>query len=300
MNSALLDTVETYVIAHADPDGVASTPIPGLVTIHAKRPSGLVYAINQPLVCLVLQGEKHVTFGQDSVHLRPGDSMLITADIPTVSQITEARADKPYLSLVMNLDLTVIAELMVEMKDSAPTGGSPVHAAATDDEVATTALRLMRLLDRPEAVPILHGPLARELHYWLLSGVHGNAIRRLGWPDGHARRIARAVTLIRDEFARSIPVKRLADVAGMSPSSFHEHFRAATSLTPLQFQKQLRLIEARRLMVTEGESASNAAFDVGYESVSQFTREYGRMFGAPPVRDAANLRAMASETVATV
>jgi AraC-like DNA-binding protein len=132
---------------------------------------------------------------------------------------------------------------------------------------------------------VLQAQLVRELHYWLLAGRHGSAIRRLGLPEGQVRRVARAVALLRAEYARRLPVEHLAAVAGMSPSSFHEHFRAVTSLTPLQFQKQLRLIEARRLMMAEGANSSHAAYSVGYESVQQFTREYGRMFGLPPVRD---------------
>jgi AraC-like DNA-binding protein len=130
----------------------------------------------------------------------------------------------------------------------------------------------------------------RELHYWLLSGRHGAAIRRLGWPAGQTRRVARAVAVLRAEFTRPLSVDHLAATAGMSRSSFHHHFRAVTSLSPLQFQKQLRLIEARRLMMSEGVSASSAAFAVGYESVSQFTREYGRMFGLPPVKDTAAVK----------
>jgi AraC-like DNA-binding protein len=161
----------------------------------------------------------------------------------------------------------------------------PVQGAPTDAEVADAALRLMRLLDRPASVPVLQAQLVREMHYWLLAGRHGTAIRRLGWPDSHVQRVARAVAVLRAEFARALPVEHLATIAGMSPSSFFQHFRAVTSLSPRQFQKQLRLIEARRLMLVEGASASTAAFAVGYESVQQFTREYGRMFGLPPVRD---------------
>ena len=150
--------------------------------------------------------------------------------------------------------------------------------------------RLMRLLDRPAPEPVLHALRMRELHYWLLAGRHGAAIRRLGWPEGHAQCVARAVAVLRTEFTRPLPVERLASVAGMSVSSFHRHFLAVTSLSPLQFQKQLRLIEARRLMMSEGASASRAAFSVGYESVPQFTREYGRMFGLPPARDTEAVR----------
>ncbi len=216
--------------------------------------------------------------------------MLITADVPTVSQITRASTSEPYFSLVLDLDLTVIAELAVEMNLGPMAQGSPVRVEPTDSEVADSALRLMRLIERPSALPVLHAQLVREMHYWLLVGRHGPAIRQLGWPESHAQRVARAVALLRAEFAQPLPVERLAAAANMSPSSFYQHFRAATSLSPLQFQKQLRLIEARRLMTSEGVSASSAAFAVGYESVQQFTREYRRMFGLPPGKDVEAVR----------
>ena len=140
---------------------------------------------------------------------------------------------------------------------------------------------------------MLQPAISRELHYWLLAGRHGRAVRGLTCPGGAARRIARAVAVLRGEFDRPIRVDRLAAEAGMSPSSFHHHFRAVTSLSPMQFQKQLRLIEARRRIVGDGITASRAALEVGYESVTQFTREYGRMFGIPPMRDASESRAHA-------
>jgi AraC-like DNA-binding protein len=284
--TALLDAVRRYAEAHADRTGLAQTPIPGLTTVRATAPSGLDHAISRPLLCLVLQGSKHVTMGTQGFPFAAGDSLLITADVPTVSQITRASVAAPYLSLVLELDLAVVADLTVQMSASLPAADhSPVRVDPTEAEVADAALRLMRLLDRPASVPVLHAQLVRELHYWLLAGRHGAAIRRLGWPDGHAQRVARAVAVLRAEFTHPLPVERLAAVAGMSPSSFHRHFRAVTSLSPLQFQKQLRLIEARRLMLSEGVAASSAAFAVGYESVPQFSREYRRMFGLPPVQD---------------
>lgn len=290
MTDALLQAVRHYVDTHADASGLAQTPIPGLTTIRSTEPSGLLYAISQPLVCLVLQGSKQVAMGTRTVSLEPGDSLLITADVPTVSQIVRASTEAPYLSLVMDLDPKLIAELALAMEAAAPADGPAVRAEPTDSEVAAGALRLMRLLDRPDAVPILHAPLIRELHYWLLAGRHGPAIRKLGWQEGHAQRVGRAVAVLRTDFARPLPVERLAAIADMSPSSFHQHFRAVTSLSPRQFQKQLRLIEARRLMMGEGSTASAAAFSVGYESVSQFTREYARMFGLPPGRDSRPIR----------
>lgn len=199
----------------------------------------------------------------------------------------------PYLALVLELDLAILAELAVRMANETEQDRQPVRLERTDDDVAGVALRLMRLLDRPDAVPILHASLVRELHYWLLAGRHGATLRQLGVQDGRSRRLTRAVAMLRAGYAESMPVARLAAAAGMSLSSFHQHFKDATSLSPLQFQKQLRLIEARRLLISEGASASSAAFAVGYESVPQFTRDYGKLFGQPPVRDAKAVRGRA-------
>lgn len=285
MTDTLLDTVRRYAETYSDPAGVARTPIPGLTTVRFTSPSGLDYAISRPLVALVVQGAKRVRMGSETIALGSGDSLLITADVPTVSQITKASIGEPYLSLILDLDPALIADLALEMKLASVADGAAVRSEPTDGEVSDAALRLMHLLERPASIPVLNAQLLREMHYWLLAGRHGPAIRRLGWPDGHMQRVARAVAVLRAEFTQPLPVERLAAVAGMSPSSFHQHFRKATSLSPLQFQKQLRLIEARRLMLSEGFSASNAAFSVGYESVQQFTREYGRMFGLSPVRE---------------
>jgi AraC-like DNA-binding protein len=285
MTETLLDAVSRYARAHAGPTGIARTPIPGLAIFRATEPSDIQHAIYRPLVCLMLQGAKHVTFGRQAFTFGAGDTLLVTADVPTVSRIVRASPAEPYFSLILELDPAVVADLAVEMK-AVPLGpGGPAHVEPTDAEVADAARRLLRLLDRPASIPVLQAQHVRELHYWLMAGRHGPAIRRLGWPDSHAQRVARAVALLRTEFAQPLPVERLAAEAGMSPSSFHQHFRAVTSLSPLQFQKQLRLIEARRLMLANGTSASTAAFTVGYESTSQFTREYRRMFGLPPARE---------------
>ena len=289
--TALLEAVRRHVRAGGEAQGPSPTAIPGLQTVCATAPSGLLHAISRPMVCLVVQGAKHVSMGAQGFSFAAGDSLLITADVPIVSQITKASPAAPYLSLVLELDPAVIEELSAQMRPDPAGDHAAVRVDPTDAEVEEAALRLMRLLDRPASLPVLQAQMVREMHYWLLAGRHGSAIRRLGWSDGHAQKVAKAVNLLRTEFARSIPVERLAAMAGMSLSAFHHHFRAATSLSPLQFQKQLRLIEARRLMVSEGVSAANAAFAVGYESVPQFTREYGRMFGLSPVRDIKALRA---------
>lgn len=289
----LLTAISRYADAHADSNGVAATPIAGLSAIRATAPSDLAYAISRPLVALVVQGNKHVTMGTTGFAFSAGESLMITADVPTVSQITRASIAAPYYSLVLELDTAIVAELVAEMKPDPVQDHAQVRVDPTDAEVADAALRLIRLLDRPASIPMLKAQLLREMHYWLLAGKHGAAIRHLGWPDGHVQRVARAVAILRSEYARPLPVERLASAAGMSQSAFHQHFRAVTSLSPLQFQKHLRLLEARRLMLSEGRNASNAAFDVGYESISQFNREYSRMFGQPPIRDVRSARSRA-------
>lgn len=285
MIELLLDRARRYAEAHADRTGIAVTPVDGLVILRETAPTMLQYAVSKPLVALVLQGGKRVTMGDRTLDFGAGDSLLITTDVPTVSQITGASRALPYYSLVFELDPGVIADLANEIGAVPFDPDHPVHVDPIEAEVADTALRLLRLLDRPATLAVLGPQLVRELHYWLLSGRHGGAIRALGVTDSHAQRIARAVTLLRDRYVESVPINVLAEAAGMSLSAFHVHFRSITSLTPLQFQKQLRLIEARRRMSANGEAISDTAYAVGYESVPQFTREYGRMFGQPPARD---------------
>ncbi len=291
MDDTLLDRARRYAESCADRDGVARTPIPGLTILRETSPTLLHYAVSRPLVALVQQGRKRVSMGDSAFDFGAGESLLITADVPTVSQITQASAGKPYISVVIDLDPAVIAGLVVEMGSAPFAAGTPVRIEATEREVADAALRLLRLLDRPASRPVLEAQLIRELHFWLLSGRHGGAIRSLGVADSHAQRIARAVAVIRDGFAGTLRLEQLAEAAGMSVSSFHQHFRSFTSLTPLQFQKQLRLIEARRSMLTDGAGIGSAAHAVGYESVPQFTRDYARMFGLPPARDVRKIKA---------
>ncbi|WP_210255309.1 AraC family transcriptional regulator [Ancylobacter pratisalsi] len=282
---ALLDNVRRHADAHADRFGAAQTPIPGLTLIRATAPSPLQVMVYRPLVAMILQGRKRVTIAGDTIEFGPGESLLVSADVPTVSQIVQASPAHPYYSLVLELDPAILRDLSMEMAGVSADSAGAAQVAPTDADVADAAARLMRLVERPTALPVLRDPSLREMHYWLLAGRHGAAIRALGITDSHAQRIARAVAVIRRDFAEPLRVEELAEVSGMSLSSFHQHFRAITTLSPLQFQKQLRLIEARRMMLAEGADIRSAAWAVGYESVPQFTREYGRLFGTPPARD---------------
>ena len=297
MNEALRRAVWHYADAHAEPDGFTPTPIKGFGLMRAYTPTPITKAIFRPLVCLILQGSKQVLAGPDTYDFNAGQSAIIGADIPVMGRITRASRAEPYLALAVDLDLAMLLDLQAQIGGPVGPGPGPATASVvvddTDAAVADCALRLMRLLERPDAIPVLHGSILREVHYWLLTGRHAPVIRGLARPGSHAQHVAKAVAVLRAEFDRPLPVERLAAVAGMSPSSFHQHFRAVTSLSPIQFQKQLRLIEARRRMLSDGLPASRAAFEVGYESISQFTREYGRMFGQPPGRDMSGSRAAA-------
>ncbi len=289
---ALGQAARRYADAHADAEGMVVTPLPDLRMMRVHAPTGVTHALYEPLVCMVLQGAKQVIACGGLHAFAAGQSLIVGVDTPVLGRVTRASRDEPYLALALGLDMGVMREVMGQAPAAAARGDA-LMVEDTGEAVADCALRLVRLLDRPGAVPVLRPAIVREMHYWLLAGRHGAAIRRLALADGHAGRVARAVAILRAEFARPIPVERLAAAAGMSPSSFHQHFKAVTSLSPLQFQKRLRLLEARRLMLADGLAAGRAAFAVGYESVPQFTRDYGRVFGAPPGRDVAGSRAAA-------
>lgn len=284
MTVSLLTLCRRYADAHADPSGAAATSVPGLTVIRALHAGELQIQVNKPLIAILLQGRKRVSSGAESHEYGPGEALVIAADAPTVSQITQASPAAPYYALVLEFDPGILRDLMAGMS-LAKSQAKPVRVEPVDERVADAAFRLVRLLDQPEALTALAGGLLRELHYWLLAGCHGDAIRRIGVVDSHAERIGRAVAVLRRDYMRTIRIGQLAAVAGMSEPAFHHHFREVTTLSPLQFQKQLRLIEARRMMLAHGSRISQAAHAVGYQSIPQFTREYGRLFGAPPRRD---------------
>ena len=297
MAEALRQAVRRHADAHAGQGDLVLLPIPGIGILHIEEPSAITHSLYKPVLCLVLGGAKQVSVGGATYAFAAGHSAIISADVPVEGRVVRASRADPYLALAIELEMEVIREVTATM---APVAAQEVPAARrepavfldeTDEAVLDCALRLLRLAERPEAVPVLRPAIVRELHYWLLAGRHGAALRRLARRDGHAERISRAVSLLRAEFRNAVPVQRLAILAGMSPSSFHQHFKTVTTLSPRQFHKRLRLLEARRLMLDEGLASTSAAFAVGYESVSQFTRDYGRLFGAPPRRDVEAKRA---------
>lgn len=295
----LMRAIEAYASHHADQNGLAVAPVPGLRMKVVANPTSRFDAVYRPLVCLILQGAKQLVVGQEERLARAGQTLIVSADVPVAARIVEASPDKPYIAVALDLNVTLLRELAVRLKE-APLKVLP-HAPtlfAVDTEAAALdcAARLIQLIERPDAVPLLRPGIMRELHYWLLSGPHSAALRTLANPHGYAYRLTPAISILQAEYRSRLTVERLAAAAAMSTSSFHKHFKQITSLTPGQYQKHLRLIEARRLMVESGLSAISASFEVGYESVSQFTRDYRRMFQSSPKRDSLRRRVGAGDT----
>jgi AraC-like DNA-binding protein len=280
MSEKLKQTILRYTGKHDRAEGVTVTPVDGLYLVKHSSPSELEHTLARPLVCLVLQGCKRVCAGRGELSYAAGGTMIVTSHVPEASRISKATLAVPYLAIALDLDPTVLTDLIISAQEVRSSKAAP----ETGEELRDAFRRLVLLLDRPEPLAMLKDGLIREIHYWLLLGRQGAAIRNLGLPDSHAQRIARAVGILRADHAQPVQIERLAAAAGMSRSAFHQHFRAITLRSPLQFQKQLRLIEARRLIL-KGKTLSQVAFKVGYVSASQFSREYTRMYGQPPSVD---------------
>ena len=259
-------------------------PMPGLLLLGQDAPSSFEAYLYEPVVCLILQGRKEVSLGEQTLSFGPGECLLVSHDLPVSSRITKG----PYLALVFEVDVATIRKLYDEAVDL-PRDGEQVRAAEThraDPGLLDAVRRYLALADSPADAKVL-GPLtAKEIHYRLLTAPFGGMLRSLIRHDSHASAIARAIGYIRRDIRSPIVIPDLARQVGMSVSSFHGHFKTITATTPLQYQKELRVLEARRLL-RSGASVTSAAYDVGYESPSQFSREYARKFGVPPSEDMA-------------
>jgi AraC-like DNA-binding protein len=289
----LRQAVRAYASRNGNCDGVAVSPVPGLMMKYIETHGSELHSISRALICIVLQGSKRITVGREEQTVCAGESFIIGPGMPVVSYALHASVHEPYIAVAIELEISILRQLAAQLAKVDQDSQLRTRARLGEDTQAAImdcALRLTQLIDSPEAIPILRPGITQELHYWLLRGRHGDSLRSLVNPSGCASRIATAVAVLRTEFRTRVPVERLAAMTGMSLSAFHKHFKHMISMTPGQYQKHLRLIEARRLMLEEGSSASRAAFDVGYESVSQFTREYRRLFHAPPKRDTVRSR----------
>jgi AraC-like DNA-binding protein len=272
---------------------VVETAVPGLGLSRASAPTGLIPVVYETSLCLVAQGSKEVLCGGESLRYDATHSLLVSVDLPASTRVVEASAARPCLAVRVGLDPAVVGELLAEGV-SGPPPGPPARALAVTP--AGPALldavgRLVALLDSPRDVAPLAPLVLREITYRLLAGPQGTRLRQIALAGAPAQRIAGAIRWLREHFAGPLRVEDLARRVRMSPSAFHAHFKAVTALSPLQYQKRLRLQEARRLLLGQGFDAASAAFRVGYESASQFNREYRRLFGVPPGRDAAAFKA---------
>lgn len=294
MPSPLARAVDRYTALHTGDGSFYETAIEALAFVRFEAPMPPEHAVYRASLCVVVQGTKEAVVGETVLTYGPGDCLVLALDLPLVAHVMEATPERPYLALVVALDPSLLVEVAQQagIRASAPAQPAlgafvgPLPAAASD-----ALLRLVRLLDTPAAIPALVEPILRELYFWMLSGPDGPALARAALPGTAARRVAGAIRQMKDAFPGPVRVEALAQAAGMSASAFHAHFKAVTALAPLQYYKRLRLLEARRLLAAGAETARDVAFRVGYESPSQFSREYARTFGAPPARDAALLAA---------
>lgn len=274
-------------------DGLHATPIPRVTLIRSTLPTEPIHAVYKPALCIIAQGRKQVMSGQ-TVHVYdPAKYLVVTVDMPIVGQVLQASADAPYLCFMLDLDPAAIGALMLETQmtqaDSAAPGPGLSLTSVTPPVIDAT-VRLLRLLATPSDIPVL-APLAeREILYRLLVGDQTSRLRQIAFAESKLQQVNRAIGWIQKNFRKPFSIEAVTAEARMSSSALHEHFKAVTSMSPLQYQKQLRLQEARRLILLQSLDAAMAGHSVGYDSPSQFSREYKRLFGAPPARDIARLR----------
>lgn len=264
----------------------------GLTLMVAGQPSDPIHSVYRASFCGVLQGAKVSFLGERAFRYDEGKCLIASMDLPVTAQIVEASRDRPYMAFSLAIDPAMIADLVLDQDQTASAGGLlPTMAIGTlDHELLDPLARLFALLDNPRDLDVLAPLIRREIVWRLLNGPHGAMLRQIGLADSRMARIACVVAWIREHFDQPLRVPDLAGRAGMSLASFHRHFRAATAMTPVQYQKQIRLQAARRLLLAEGVEVAAVGYAIGYESPSQFSRDYRRLFGEPPGRDAAVMR----------
>ncbi|HEX2636858.1 MAG TPA: AraC family transcriptional regulator [Gemmatimonadales bacterium] len=280
-------------IARALPEDGGIEPLPGLHLFRSSTPTEPLHGVSQTAFCVIAQGSKEVLLGDSRYRYDPAHYLLATVEMPIVAQVIEASAERPYLSFRLDLDPALVGSVMVEAGHLSSRNPGDVRAmdvSPLDANLLDAVVRLVRLLDSPGEARILRPLIAREIVYRLLVGEQGDRLRHLAVLGGHTDRIAEAVERLRRHFDQPLRIDSLAQELGMSVSGFHHHFKAVTAMSPLQFQKQLRLQEARRLLLGENLDAASAGYRVGYDDASQFSREYKRLFGQPPMRDVERLR----------
>ena len=281
--------------------GRTDTAVPGLRLLRSNSSTLAAPAFYEPVFCLAVQGTKRLIVGGEPVVYDPSRFLVVAVDIPVMACIVEATPADPYLCVSLRLDRLAIVDILASLPaDETSDQGVGIAIGAVDADLLDPVLRLVRLIERPKDAAILGPLIEREIFYRLLMSSAGGVLRQMVALNSRLARVDRAIAWIKRHFDQPMRIEALAEIAGMSPASLHRHFRAVTAMSPLQFQKQLRLQEARRRLVGEPLDVGLIGFSVGYESQSQFTREYARLFGAPPLRDAQRLRTLAATAPQTL
>lgn len=291
------DALARLILARTPPDQMLDTPVDGLKLIQRTHPTGPLAVTYEPSLAVVVQGRKQIELGGATIVYDPSRFLLTSLDLPVMSRVTEASPRKPYVCLALKLEMPVVCELAVRIDPGPQELAARGPAMATGPvtvELLGALHRLVSLLDMPEDLPVLSPLIRREITYRILRSPAGVRLRQIAVMGEESQRVGRAVEWIRGHFREPLRVPELAALAAMGVSTFHRHFRALTNMSPLQYQKKLRLQAARNRLLAEGLDVASAAYEVGYESVSQFTREYSRLFGRPPGRDARKLRHFAA------
>ncbi|MEM8779075.1 MAG: AraC family transcriptional regulator [Cyanobacteria bacterium P01_G01_bin.49] len=274
-------------------DGLHTTEINKLEFIRQSDTLTAMQNVSEPTLAIVVQGQKKVLLNEETYHYCTAQYLVISVDLPLCGYATEATTERPYLGFKLTLDPMQLCDLITQIRPHPIKQDNLVPGWFISDaqpSLINCAIRLTQLLDTPEDITFLAPAIIREIYYRLLKGEQGEAVRQVATFGSNMQRIAEAIKLIKTDFDKPMRIENLAEYAKMSSSSFYRHFKAVTSMSPLQYQKQIRLLKARHLMLAENADAANTAYQVGYESPSQFSREYSRMFGAPPIQDIERLR----------
>jgi AraC-like DNA-binding protein len=275
-------------------------PLKGLHLNRLSSPMEPLHSVYDPVFCVIAQGSKEVFLSNERYVYDPSHYLLVTAELPLVSHVLEASKEQPYLAMRLELDPALVGSVMVEAGDAAPkkhTDVKAVNVSSLEAGLLDAVVRLVRLLDTPTEAPFLAPLITREIVYRLWMGEQRDRLRHIAALRGYTPHIARAIERLHQDFDQPLRIDGIARELGMSVSGFHHHFKAITAMSPLQFQKRLRLQEARRLMLGEGLDATSVAYRVGYHDASHFNREYKSLFGLPPMRDMERLRGTARESV---
>ena len=274
-------------------DGTHQSALPSLALTRGSTPTMCMPTVYQPCLAIVVQGRKRALLNDEVFHYDALHYLVVSVTLPAMGQVLEASPERPYLSLRLNLDLEEIARLLLELGDRAPSPDAAdrgLFVARMDEPLLDAVLRMVKLLDAPDDIAVLAPVVQREIYYRMLRAELGHRLVDLAQGEGGNHRIVRAIEWLKQRYAAPLRIEELADAVHMSASALHHRFKAVTAMSPLQYQKHLRLHEARRLMFADGIECATAAHRVGYESPSQFSREYRRLFGAPPRAEIARLR----------